>query len=164
MPLSEEAFTALVDAGCLGCGGKRLTVETYVAQRLPLLAGEVFGSPSWGYKGEELVRGTYRIACADCQKDLWTTTDCPRCDAAGGLERALESENGFPLPTRCTSCGSEQVTASAFVPAEVLYEGKRGAKARTQTAPEDPGFHAYRAECKQCRNVAEQRHPCPLCA
>ena len=63
MPLSEEAFTALVDAGCLDCKSKKLTVETYVAQQLPLLGGEVYGSPSWGYKGEDLVRGTYRIAC-----------------------------------------------------------------------------------------------------
>jgi hypothetical protein len=164
MPLSEEAFTALVDAGCLTCNGKRLTVEAYVAQKLPLLGGEVFGSPSWGYKGEDLVRGTYRIACDDCKNELFTATECPRCHAAGGIERALENENAFPLPTSCTSCGSEQVTATAFVPAVVVYEGKRAAKARTQTAPEDPGFHAYRAECKQCRSVAERRDPCPLCS
>jgi hypothetical protein len=164
MPLSEEAFTAIVDAGCPDCTTKKLTVETYVAQKLPLLAGEVYGSPSWGYKGEDLVRGTFRIACDGCTKELFTATACPRCDADGGLDRALEHENTFPLPVSCTNCGSEQVTAMAFVPAVVVYEGKRAAKARTQTAPEDPGFHAYHAECKQCRNVAEQRHPCPLCS
>jgi hypothetical protein len=164
MRLSEEAFTALVDAGCPDCKAQRLVVETYVAQKLPLLAGEVYGSPSWGYKGEELVHGTYRIACDACQKELFTDAGCPRCDDPHGLERALEAENGFPLPTSCTGCGSEQVTASAFVPAVVVYDGKRAAKARTQTAPEDPGFHAYRAECKQCRNVAEQRFPCPVCS
>jgi len=157
MPLSEEAFTALVDAGCLDCKSKKLTVETYVAQQLPLLGGEVYGSPSWGYKGEDLVRGTYRIACAGCTKELFTATACPRCEAP------VEAENDFPLPTSCTGCGSELVTATAYVPAVVVYEGKRAAKARTQTAPEDPGFHAYRAECKQCRNVAERRVPCPLC-
>src|SRR5262249_18304167 len=136
----------------------------YVAQKLPLLAGEVFGSPSWGYKGEDLVRGTYRIACDSCTQELFAGTACPRCDAPGGIARALGHENSFPLPTSCTNCKSEQVVATAFVPAIVVYEGKRAAKARTQTAPEDVGFHAYRAECKQCRNVAEQRVPCPLCA
>ena len=163
MPLSEEAFTALVDAGCLDCKSKKLTVETYVAQQLPLLDGEVYGSPSWGYKGEDLVRGTYRIACDGCKKELFTATACPRCEAPDGIERALAAENDFPLPTSCTGCGSQLVTATAYVPAVVVYEGKRAAKARTQTAPEDPGFHAYRAECKQCRNVAERRVPCPLC-
>lgn len=163
MPLSEEAFTALVDAGCLDCKSKKLTVETYVAQQLPLLGGEIYGSPSWGYKGEDLVRGTYRIACDGCKKELFTATACPRCEAPDGIARALAAENDFPLPTSCTGCGSELVTATAYVPAVVVYEGKRAAKARTQTAPEDPGFHAYRAECKQCRNVAEQRVPCPLC-
>lgn len=163
MPLTEEAFTALVDAGCGECTSKRLFVESYVAQRLPLLGGELYGAASWGYKGEELVRGTYRIACDGCKRELFASSACPRCEAERGLERALESENTFPMPTACTSCGSEQVTATAFVPAVVVYEGRRAAKARTQTAPEDPGFHGYRVECKQCRNVAEVRDPCPLC-
>ncbi|MBX3264945.1 MAG: hypothetical protein KIS78_29700 [Labilithrix sp.] len=164
MPLTEEAFTALVDAGCAGCTSKKLTVETYVAQRLPLLGGELYGSPSWAYRGEELVAGTFRIGCEGCARDLFRATACPRCDAPDGVARALEAENAFPLPVSCASCGSEQVTVTAYVPATVVYEGKRAAKARTQTAPEDPGFHAFRAECKQCRTVAERRSPCPLCA
>lgn len=163
MPLTEAAFTELVDAGCPACGGKRLAVETYVAQTLPLLAGEVYGTPSWGYKGEDLVRGTFRIACAACDHQLFASTGCPRCDAPGGLERALESENALPLPASCTGCQSELVTATAFVPATVVYEGKRGARARTQTAPEDPGFHAYQFECKACRSSSARRNPCPLC-
>lgn len=164
MPLTEEAFTALVDAGCGACASKKLTVETYVAQRLPLLGGELYGSPSWGYRGEDLVAGTIRIGCEGCARDLFTATACPLCDAPDGVARALDAENTFPLPVSCTSCGSEQVTVTAYVPATVLYEGKRAAKARTQTAPEDPGFHAFRAECKQCRTVAEQCVPCPLCS
>jgi hypothetical protein len=163
MPLSEEGFTALVDAGCPTCSDKTLAVEAYVAQRLPLLAGEVFGAPSWGYKGEDLVRGTYRIACTVCKRELFTSTDCPRCAATGGIPRALATENEFPLPVSCTSCGGEQLVLTAYVPAEVVYEGKRAAKARTQTAPEDAGFHAYRAECKQCRSSAVCSAPCPLC-
>ena len=163
MPLSEAAFTVLVDAGCSACGSKKVTVESFVAQKLPLLAGEVYGSPSWGYKGEDLVTGTYRIACAACDHEIFASSDCPRCGTAEKLERALEDESSFPLPVSCSACGSEQVTATAYVPATVVYEGKRGAKARTQTAPEDPGFHAFRAECKSCRNTSERRSPCPVC-
>jgi hypothetical protein len=163
MPLSEEAFTALVDAGCPTCGPKKLVVESIVAQRLPILAGEPYGSPSWGYKGEDLVRGTFRIACDGCKKELYTATACSRCDAEAGVTRALESENTFPLPTACLRCGSELLTATAYVPAEVIYEGKRAAKARTQTVPEDPGFHAFRVECKECKTADERRDPCALC-
>lgn len=164
MPLTEAAFTELVDAGCPACKNKSVVVETYVVQTLPLLAGEVYGSPSWGYKGEDLVRGTFRIACSACDHAIFASSACPRCDAPDHLARALEGENTFPLPVSCAGCGSEIVTARAYVPATVVYEGKRGAKARTQTAPEDPGFHAYRVECKACGNAAEHMSSCPLCA
>jgi hypothetical protein len=163
MPLSEEAFTVIADAGCTKCQSKKLVVESIVAQKMPILTGEPYGSPSWGYKGEDLVRGTYRIACEDCQTELFAATACSRCDAEGGVARALQQENAFLLPTSCLNCGSELLTAFAYVPAVVLYEGKRAAKARTQTAPEDEGFHAFRVECKQCGNHDEHRKPCPLC-
>jgi hypothetical protein len=164
MPLSEKEFTALVDAGCPRCKSKRLSIEALVAQKLVLLAGEVYGSPSWGYKGEDLVRGTYRIACDGCGAELFTASACPRCDAAGGVTRALDEENTFPLPRACARCGDERLTATAFVPAHVTYEGKRANKARTQTAPEDPGFHAFRVECKGCRSIVERSGACSLCS
>lgn len=164
MPLSEAAFTTLIDAGCLDCQSKRLVVEAIVAQRLPLLAGEPYGAPSWGYKGEQLVQGTYRISCDGCKKELFAATACSRCDAEHGVQRALDTENAFPLPVACNTCGCELLDATAFVPAVVLYEGKRGAKARTQTAPEDPGFHAWRAECKECHVIMERKTSCPICA
>lgn len=163
MRLSEAAFTVIVDAGCPKCASKRCTVETYVAQRSPLLAGESYGSAVWAYKGEDLVHGTYRIACADCAEELFTDPNCPRCDGADKLATALEAENDFPLPTGCTSCGSEQINVTAYVPAEVVYEGKRGAKARSTTTPEDAGYHGFRAECRQCKQAAERRTPCPIC-
>jgi hypothetical protein len=162
MPLSEEEFTALVDAGCPSCTEKALVVEALVAQKIPLLGGEPYGAPSWGYKGEDLVRGTFLVSCNGCKKELFTATACGQCGADGGVKRALESENAFPLPKAC-GCGSELLTATAYVPARVMYAGKRAEKARTQTAPEDAGFHAFRVECKDCRTVQERRNPCPLC-
>lgn len=164
MPLTEDHFTAIVDGGCTSCASKRLLVETLVLRALPLLGGEPYGAASWAYKGEDLVRGTYRIACAECDAEVFHATACPRCSAPDGVVRALETENTFALPRGCGGCGSELVTATAFVPAAVIYEGKRGAKARTQTAPEDPGFHGYRIECKACRSLREAPpSPCPLC-
>ncbi len=164
MSLTEAAFAEIVDAGCSDCGNKKLAIEAIVLQNLPLLAGELFGAPSWAYKGEDLVQGTYRIACDGCKKELYSEAACSRCNAPRGVARALESENTFPFPTECAGCSSELLTAMAFVPALVLYEGKRAAKARSQTAPEDPGFHAIRLECKNCRKVMEPVGPRPLCA
>jgi RNA polymerase subunit RPABC4/transcription elongation factor Spt4 len=161
--LSEDAFSALVAAGCPSCGGKKLTIEALVAQRLPLLGGEVYGSPSWAYKGEDFVRGAYRIACHGCKKEIFVAGACPRCRAKGGVERALARENAFDLPKACEHCGSEQLTAKAFAPALVVYEGKRADKARSQAAPGEPGCHAYQRECKRCHATVEQRDPCPLC-
>jgi len=163
MPLSEDEFTVMVVRGCPDCTRAHLLVEALVVQRMPLLEGEPYGSPAWAYKGEDLVRGTFRIACNGCEKELFASTACPRCDAAGGVTRALETENAMPLPTGCTGCGSKLVTATAYVPAVVIYEGKRASKARAQTSPEDPGFHTLRVECKECKKVSELREPCPLC-
>lgn len=162
-PLSEAEFTAIVDAGCTACASKALVVESYVARKLPLLGGELYGQASWAYKGEELVRGTYRIACAKCEHALYASKACPRCDAPDVLERVLEEENALALPVACTACGSERVNAIAFVPATVRYEGKRAEKARTETVPEDPGFHAVRFECASCRNTVERKNPCAVC-
>lgn len=163
MPLTEAAFTELVDGGCPACKGKSVVVESYVAQTLPLLGGELYGSTSWAYKGEDLVRGTFRIACSACENEIFASSACPRCEAPESLDRALNAENTFPLPVACTACGSEMLTAKAYVPATVVYEGKRGAKARTQTTPDDAGFHAFRVDYKRCGNAAEHMTSCPLC-
>src|SRR5580700_6840726 len=134
MPLTEEAFTGLVDAGCPGCQSKKLAIEALVVQWIPLLGNEPFGSPSWGYKGEDLVRGTYRIACEGCKKELFAATACPKCEAAGGVDRALAGESAFTLPRACARCQGELLTATAYVPALLVYEGKRPSKARAQAA------------------------------
>jgi hypothetical protein len=163
MSLSEAEFTKLVDAGCTACSAKKLAIEALVPQRVPLLGGEPYGPPSWGYKGEDLVRGTFRIGCEGCKKELFATTGCPLCEAEGGVERALNEEDPAPLPVKCNGCGSELLTATAFVPALVVYEGTRPSKARPQAVPEEPGFHLTRVECKRCHAATERRDPCPLC-
>jgi rRNA maturation endonuclease Nob1 len=109
------------------------------------------------------VRGAYRIECHGCKKELFSTGACPRCGAEGGVERALERENGFELLRACGRCGSELLTARAFAPALVTYEGKRADKPRPQAAPGEPGCHAFEIECKECHGVVVKRSPCPLC-
>ncbi len=164
MALSEAEFTILVDAGCT-CGSKELTVEALVAQKLDLYRGELYGSPSWGYKGEQLVEGTYRIECARCHAELYASAACPLCNAADGVARALETENAVVFPETCAECQSAQLTAHAYVPARVSYGVGRAQKARSNVSPEDPGFHAFRIECKRCRDaVTAPRATCVLCA
>jgi hypothetical protein len=163
MPLDEAEFTMLVDAGCT-CGSKELHVEALVAQKLDLYRGDLYGSPSWGYKGEQLVQGTYRIECARCHAELYASEVCPLCESAGGVERALDAENEFAFVAACSECGGAQLTASAYVPARVSYGGARAQKARSNVAPEDPGFHAFRIECKVCRHATTApRGTCVLC-
>lgn len=164
MALSEEAFSQRVEAGCSACGGKKVVVEAYVARKFVLLEGEVYGRPSWGYKGEDLVRGTYAIRCAACAHAIYEDDACPRCASDGGLARALETESALAFPRACVDCGGTRLTATALVPASVIYEGRRAQKARTETEPEDAGFHSYRVECKGCPNVIDRKKPCPVCA
>lgn len=163
MPLTEAEFTILVDRGCPSCTSKRLLIESLVTESVPLLGGEVYGSPTWSYKGEHLVDGTFRIACEECAHEIYAATACPRCTSAGGVARALETMNAFMLPTRCTQCGSERMTAAAIVPARVVYEGKRAQKARTDTTPDDEGFHALEVSCKSCRATTRATGACVLC-
>ncbi|MEO7329827.1 MAG: hypothetical protein ABI193_14715, partial [Minicystis sp.] len=89
--------------------------------------------------------------------------DCPRCHAAGGLEKALATENAYPVPEACPSCESAEIRYIAFLPAKATYEGKRAEKAKTSVELLDPGFHGYRVDCKVCGTVAELTSDCPLC-
>jgi hypothetical protein len=163
MALSEEEFAALVDAGCPDCPTRALAIDALVPQKVPLLGGEPYGAPTWGYKGEDLVRGVYCITCEGCKKELYVSGACPRCGAADGVERALAEADAVPLAKACAACGGDLLIATAFVPARVAYDGKRSSKPRAQAAPEEPGFHAVRIECKTCHGVTERRDPCPLC-
>jgi hypothetical protein len=94
---------------------------------------------------------------------LFAEDVCPRCHADGGLEKALEGENTHAVPTGCPGCGGEEVRYFAMVPATTSYEGKRADKARTETELLDPGFHGYKASCKQCGVFAELIDRCMLC-
>jgi len=161
--LTEPGLDDLVKDGCSACRSTRLTFRSYVDGRLPLMGGEPVGSVTWAYDGEKFVDGVYEVACADCKHVVFSADLCPRCHAPGGLRRALETPNRWPVPNACTSCEAEEVQYTAMLPARIVYEGKRAEKARTSTELLDPGFHGYRVYCKLCKVTQELHDRCPLC-
>jgi hypothetical protein len=161
--LDEPGLDRLLDAGCAKCGARKLTFASYVDGLLPIMGGEPVGRLTWVYDGEKFVDGVYEVACADCKEVVFAADVCPRCHAPGGLARALGTPNRWPVPPACPSCDDEQLRYVAFVPARIVYEGKRADRARTGTELHEDGFHGYRADCRDCGTVAERLDACPLC-
>jgi hypothetical protein len=161
--LTEPGLDELVAAGCPSCHATRLQFRTYVDGWVPLLGGEPVGTMTWAYDGEKFVDGVYEVACAECKRVVFSADLCPRCHAPGGLARALAAGNRWPVPAACPRCENEEIRYFAFVPARVIYEGKRAEKARTSTELLDPGFHGCRVDCRDCKTVAELADHCPLC-
>ena len=161
--LTEPAFDALVAAGCGGCGGKSLLFQTFLDARVPLMGGDVVGNLVFVHDGEKFIDGVYAVACASCQTTLFESGVCPRCNAAGGLAKALATPNAFPVPTQCSSCGGEEVRFIALAPAKASFSGGRAEKPKTASELGDDGFHGVRIDCSDCGTVAEKSDRCPLC-
>lgn len=162
--LDEPGLERLVAAGCARCGSKQLRFRSYLDGALPLQGGEPVGRLAWVYDGEKFVDGVFEVACAACREPVFAADLCPRCHAPGGLARALERTNGWPVPATCPSCDDDQVRYVAFVPAVVTYEGKRAARPETATELHDPGFHGFRVDCRDCGPAVAERAECPLCS
>ncbi len=113
-PLSESAFAALVEAGCPTCHAKKVAIDALLVETVPLLAGEVYGSPSWAYKGEDFVRGTYRVGCHGCKSELFSASAKAFTPARVVYEgrradkpraQAVPEEPGFhAFQTQCKVC------------------------------------------------------------
>jgi hypothetical protein len=161
--LDEPGLERLIDAGCAQCGSRRLAFRMYVDGLLPIMGGEPIGGIKWVYDGEKFVDGVYEVRCAACKDVVFAADVCPRCHAPGGLARALETPNGWPVPVACPGCEGDELRYIAFLPAQVTYEGKRAEKARSATELADAGFHGYRVDCRTCGTVAERNDSCPLC-
>src|SRR5262245_33050080 len=107
--LTEPALDSLVAAGCTACRSRKLGFRAFLDGRVPLLAGEPAGGVSWVYDGEKFVDGVYQVACGDCKHVLFSSDLCPRCHAPGGLQRALDAKNRWPVPAACPRCDGEEV-------------------------------------------------------
>lgn len=161
--LDEPGLNRLIEGGCPACGGHDLQFRTYVDGRMPFMGGEPVGRVTWIYDGEKFVDGVYRVTCGACAHVMFQSDLCPRCHAAGGLNKALESTNDYPVPAACPSCDEDEVSYFAFLPAEVAYQDKRAAKAMSRVEPHEPGFHGYRVDCRYCGTIAARSATCPLC-
>ncbi len=161
--LDEPGLERLITDGCGKCGSRKLAFRMYVDGLLPIMGGEPIGRVQWVYDGEKFVDGVYEVSCAVCNDVVFAADACPRCHAAGGLGRALEMPNGWPVPLARPECHGEELRYIAFLPARVTYEGKRAEKARSATELADEGFHGYRVDCRDCGTVAERHDSCPLC-
>jgi hypothetical protein len=161
--LTVTELEILLSTGCSACAGTSLRFRAYVDAGVPMMASEPVGKLYWAYNGERFVDGVFEIVCSACSAIVFASDVCPRCHAPGGLATALDLENAYPAPRECPTCAGQEVRLIAFVPAKVVYEGKRAQKAQTAIEPHDPGFHGYRVDCKRCGTVAELAGGCPLC-
>jgi hypothetical protein len=161
--LDEPGLDRLVATGCPACGSTKLLFHAYLDGALPLQGGEPVGRVTWIYDGEKFVDGVYEVRCGGCEAALFSAAVCPRCHAPGGLARALETPNDWPVPASCPSCDEEQIGYVAFIPARVAFEGRRAEKARDLRELHEDGFHGARVDCRDCGPVAVRADVCPLC-
>ncbi|HEX5058433.1 MAG TPA: hypothetical protein VFV99_03690 [Kofleriaceae bacterium] len=158
--LSQARFEELVNAGCT-CGGRLLEIRSYIDRSLVVMAAEPNNEGRWAHDGEKFADGTYRITCATCAKVVFESDICPRCNAAGGLARALGETSRLTLPKRCPQCNELELMALAFVPASARYGGE-APKPKQLVDFGDPGYHVVAYGCNSCdRAVVAEK--CPLC-
>ena len=159
--LSQARFEELVNAGCTVCGGRLLEIKSYVDRSLVVMAAEPNNEGRWAHDGEKFVDGTYRIACASCAHVAFESDICPRCNAAGGLAKALGDKSRLAVPKRCPKCNELELLALAFVPATARYGGE-APKPKQLVDYGEPGYHVVAYACDACEQavVAER---CPLC-
>ncbi len=159
--LSQARFEELVNAGCTACGGRLLEIKSYIDRSLVVMAAEPNNEGRWAHDGEKFVDGTYRIACTSCAHVAFESDMCPRCNAAGGLARALGETSRLAVPKRCPQCNELELLALAFVPAVARYGGE-APKPKQLVDFGEPGYHVVAYACDGCDQavVAER---CPLC-
>ena len=160
--LDEKSFEALVQAGCPGCGGRTMEISSFIDRRLLMMLADPNDAGRWVHDGEKFVDGTYRIACASCQKVVFEHADCPRCHAAGGLARALADTSRFVVPKRCPACNELELLAIALVAAEARYGGDERPKPVPLADFGEPGHHVVAFACESC-DAATVTQTCPLC-
>jgi hypothetical protein len=161
--LDQPAFEAHLRDGCPACGTHLLEIRSFIDRSVQLMLADPNGPGRWAHDGEKFVDGTYRIACAGCAHVVFESSICPRCDAAGGLDKALGDRSRLAVPKRCATCNELELLAVALVPAVARAGGGETPKPKPLAEFGEPGYHVVAYACEACDHavVAEG---CPLCA
>lgn len=160
--LDEQQFEAIVGAGCPACGAATLEIKSFIDRRVLLMLADPNDAGRWVHDGEKFVDGTYAITCASCAKVVFESDVCPRCNAEGGLEKALGEPSRLPIPKKCPACNELELLALALVPATARYGGGHAPKPQPLAEYGEPGHHMVAYACESCDSaVVTQR--CPLC-
>lgn len=160
--LDEPAFDRLVQGGCPACGGHTLEIRSFIDRRVDVMLGDPNNDGRWAHDGEKFVDGTYGMACVACGHAVFTDAMCPRCNAEGGLAKALADTSRMTVPKRCGKCSENELMAIALIPAKVRYSGAAAAKPDPLAEYGDAGYHIVAYACESC-DAAVVAQSCPLC-
>ncbi|MBL9017745.1 MAG: hypothetical protein JNL83_26390 [Myxococcales bacterium] len=157
--LDEKTFDAIVAAGCPACGGKTLEIRSFIDRRVLLMLADPNDAGKWVHDGEKFVDGTYSITCAACKHAVFASDLCPRCNAPGGLTKALGDASRMAIPKKCPSCSELELLALALVPAVASWPSP---KPKPLAEYGEPGHHMVAYACESCDNAVVTQ-TCPLC-
>lgn len=163
--LSHREFDDLIAGGCRSCAGQFLRAHAILPGVITTLSGEPVSPVRWTYERDDIHDLVYRLECRDCAAVLYERSDCPKCEAAGGLFRVLGPSHGLaPLPC-CPHCDYEELRLSAQLRA--YHEFLHGRPSRRVAAAEllEPGFQVHRIDCPSCQELVANTdgHVCIAC-
>lgn len=159
--LDEARFEALIGAGCTKCNATVLEIRTFLDRRLLFMLADPNDAGRWVHDGEKFVDGVYRMTCTSCSAVMFEDPCCPRCNAVGGLEHALEDTSRLPIPKRCPSCNELELLGLALVAAKAK-SGAGTPKPEPLAEFGEPGHHMVAFACESC-DAAVVTQKCPLC-
>jgi hypothetical protein len=160
--LDQPQFETIVRAGCPACHAAALEIRSFIDRRLLMMLADPNDAGRWAHDGEKFVDGTYRIACTSCKHEVFASDICPRCNAAGGLARALGDTSRLQVPKRCPKCNELELLALALVPATASYVAGDKPKPKPLVEFGEPGHHIVAYACESC-DAAVVAQACPLC-
>lgn len=163
--LAQDAFEDLLRSGCPRCRHSQLRFRAFQAATFGTLQGDVVSAPKWSYADDDLPPRVFRVDCLGCKAVLFERDDCPACRVPRALQRALDAQNGIPVPPACPRCGYETLTVTAELRMHVESLHGHASRRRVESEPHDPGFHVTEARCEDCEDVVARVDPtrCILC-
>jgi hypothetical protein len=161
--LAQDSFAALL-AGCPRCRHPQLRFRAFEPAQFDTLQGDVVSAPKWSFDEDSLPARTFRVDCLGCRAVLFERDDCPACRVPRALGRALEAQNGLPIPPACPRCGVETLTFTAELRMHVESLHGHLSRRRVESEPHEPGFHVTEIRCPDCDDVvARVDGRCILC-